>query len=86
MVADVSSRRPLTNVISCIEYPLMDEIKGHYATDDFFKFPFESLSKGESMLKWTTLDHRSGLGESDPKIYTNFEFYEIEIHKHSENI
>ena len=29
------------------------------------------------MVKWTTLDPCSGLSESDPKLYTNFEFYEI---------
>ena len=42
--------------------------------------------KGASIVKWTTLDPCSGLSESDPKLYTNFEFYEIEIHKHLENI
>ena len=36
--------------------------------------------------KWRTLDPCSGLSESDPKQYTNFEFYEIVIHKHLENI
>ena len=41
---------------------------------------------GASTVKWTTLDPCSGLSESDPKLYTNFEFYEIEIHKHLENI
>ena len=45
MVADALSRKPLTNAISCIRNSLMDEIKGHYAIDDFFKFSFESLSK-----------------------------------------
>ena len=38
------------------------------------------------MVKWTTLDPCSDLSESDPKLYTNFEFYEIEIHKHLENM
>ena len=38
------------------------------------------------MVKWTTLDPCSGLSESDPNLYTNFEFYKIEIHKHLENI
>ena len=42
--------------------------------------------KGASIVKWTTLDPCSDLSESDPKLYTNFEFYEIEIHKHLENI
>ena len=32
------------------------------------------------MVKWTT--PCSGLSENDPKLYTNFEFYEIESHKH----
>ena len=41
---------------------------------------------GASMVKWTALDPCSGLSESDPKLCTNFEFYEIEIHKHLENI
>ena len=41
---------------------------------------------GVSMVKWTTLDPCLGLNESDPKLYTNVEFYEIEIHKHLENI
>jgi hypothetical protein len=41
---------------------------------------------GASTVKWTTLDPCSGLSESDPKLYTNFEFHEIKIHKHLENI
>ena len=41
---------------------------------------------GASTVKWTSLDHCSGLSESDPKLYTNFEFYEIEFYKHLENI
>ena len=41
---------------------------------------------GASTVKWTTLESRSGLSESDPKLCTNFEFDEIEIHKHLENI
>ena len=44
------------------------------------------LVKGASTVKWTTLDPCSGLSESDPKLYTKFEFHEIEIHKHLENI
>ena len=36
--------------------------------------------------KWTTLDPCSCLSESDPKLYKNFEFYEIEIFKHLENM
>ena len=28
----------------------------------------------------------SGLSESNPKLYTKFEFYEIEIYKHLESI
>ena len=43
-------------------------------------------SKSASTIKWITLDPCSNLNESDPKLYTNFEFYEIEIHKHLENI
>ena len=38
------------------------------------------------MAKWTALDPCSCLSESDPKLYTNFEFYEIKIHKHLLNI
>ena len=30
------------------------------------------------MVKWTTLDPCSGLSESDPKLYTNFEYHKIE--------
>ena len=45
-----------------------------------------NLLQGASMVKWTTLDPCSCLSESDPKLYTNFEFYEIGIHKHLENI
>ena len=41
---------------------------------------------GASTVKWTTLDPCLGLSESDPKLYTNFEFYEREIHKLLENI
>ena len=46
----------------------------------------EKLLRGASTVKWTTLDPCSTLGESDPKLYTNFEFYEIEIHEHLENL
>ena len=41
---------------------------------------------GASTVKWTTLDPCSCLSVSDPKLYTNFEIYEIEIHKHLENM
>ena len=41
---------------------------------------------GASTVKWTTLDPCSGLSESDPKLHTNFDLYEIEIHKHLESI
>ena len=41
---------------------------------------------GASTVKWTSLHPCSGLSESDPKLYTKFEFHEIEIHKHLENI
>ena len=44
------------------------------------------MDMGASTIKWTTLDPCSGLIESDPKLFINFEFYEIEIHKHMENI
>ena len=46
----------------------------------------KKLYRGASTVKWTTNDPCSGSSESDPKLYTNFEFYEIEIHKHLENI
>ena len=32
---------------------------------------------GTSMVKWTTLDPCSSLSGSDPKLYANFEVYEI---------
>ena len=41
---------------------------------------------GANTVKWTTPDPCSGLSESDPKIFANFEFYKIEIHKHFKNI
>ena len=41
---------------------------------------------GASTVTWTTLDPCSGLSESNSKLYTNFEFYEIEFHKHLKNI
>ena len=41
---------------------------------------------GASMVKWTILDPCLGFTESDPKIYTNFEFHVIEIHKYLQNI
>ena len=41
-----------------------------------------STKVGASTVKWTTLDPCSGLSENDPKLYTNFKFYEIEIHKY----
>jgi hypothetical protein len=43
-------------------------------------------SMGTSTVKWTALDPCSGLSESDPKLYTNFDLYEIKIHKHLESI
>ena len=46
----------------------------------------ESKELGASMVKWTTLDPCSGLSDSDSKLYTTFEFYEIDLHKHLENI
>jgi hypothetical protein len=46
----------------------------------------ELWNMGASTLKWTTFDPCSGLSESDPKLYTNFDLYEIEIHKHLESI
>jgi hypothetical protein len=42
------------------------------------------LLQGASTVKWIALDPCSGLSESDPKLYTNFEFHEIEIHGHLE--
>ena len=45
VVAEALSKRPLASAISCIRNLLMDEIKGQYATDDFFKFSFKCLSK-----------------------------------------
>ena len=47
--------------------------------DSFFKQKVAKWYWGASTVKWTTLDPCSGLGESDPKLYTNFEFHE----KHS---
>ena len=44
------------------------------------------MDLGASTVKWTTLDPCSGLSEGDPNLYTNFEFHEIEIHKHLGNI
>jgi hypothetical protein len=41
---------------------------------------------GASTGKWTALDPCSSLSESDPRLYTNFEFYETEFHKHLESI
>ena len=41
---------------------------------------------GASTVKWTALDPCSSLNASDPKLFTNFKCYEIQIHKHLENI
>ena len=41
---------------------------------------------GASTVKWTALHPCSDLSASDPNLYTNFEFHEVEIHKHLENI
>jgi hypothetical protein len=49
-------------------------------------YPSHLSHVGASTVKWTTLDPCSGLRESDPKLYTNFDLYEIEIHKHLERI
>ena len=43
-------------------------------------------SRGASTVKWTDLHLCSSLSESHLKLYTNFEFYEIKIHKHLDNI
>ena len=45
MFVDALSRKQFANVISCLKNSLMDEIKMHYANGEFFKLPFESLSK-----------------------------------------
>jgi len=37
---------------------------------------------GANTVKWTYLYPCSGLSESYPKLYTNFDLYEIKIHKH----
>ena len=42
------------------------------------------VDRGASTVKWTTLDPCSSLSKSYPKLYTNFEFYAIEILKHLE--
>ena len=44
------------------------------------------LDMGASTVKWTSLDPCSSLKEIDPKLYSNFEFYEIKIQKYLENI
>jgi hypothetical protein len=44
------------------------------------------LNQGANTVKWTALDPCSGLCESDPKLYTNFDLYEIKTHKHLESI
>jgi hypothetical protein len=44
------------------------------------------LQEGASTVKWIALDPCSCLSESDPKVYTNFELHEIEIHRHLENL
>jgi hypothetical protein len=41
---------------------------------------------GASTVKWTALGPCSGLSENDPKLYTNFDLYEKETHKHLESI
>lgn len=45
MVVDALSMRRLASAISCIIMFLKHKIKIHYANDDFFKLPFESVSK-----------------------------------------
>ena len=41
---------------------------------------------GASMVKWTAIDPCSCLSASDPKLCTNVEFREIDIHKNLQNI
>ena len=53
---------------------------------DLYKRVKKVLMVDSSMVKWTALDPCSGLSDSVPKLYTNFEFYEIEIHKHLNNV
>ena len=47
---------------------------------------FQVVGKSASTVQWTILDPCSASSENDPKLYTNFEFYEIDIHKHLKNI
>jgi len=65
--------------IAC-DYERIDH--GHVYNEIFFHW---NLS-GARTVKWTPLDPCSSLSESDPKLCTNYEFYEIEIHKHLESI
>ena len=39
VIVDALSRRPLPNAISCIINSSIEEIKAHYASDEFFKYP-----------------------------------------------
>ena len=51
-----------------------------------FLYSTTTTTMSASTVKCTALDPCSGLSESDPNLYINFKFYEIEIHKHLENI
>lgn len=37
---------------------------------------------GATMVKWTIVDPCPSVSESDSKIYTNFELFELRIHRH----
>ena len=47
---------------------------------------YELCVPGASTVKWIAIDPCSGSSASDPNLYTNFAFHEIEIHKHIENL
>ena len=72
--------------IYCIYYFADVETKSLCAIKNILIYyaTYVRLQLGASMVKCTTLDPCSGLSGSDPKLYTNFEFHEIEILKHFE--
>ena len=41
---------------------------------------------GANTVKWTAFDPCLGSSESDSNLYTNFEFCDEKIHRHSKNI
>ena len=69
----VSTQKEGYTIYECISYPFNEHMLRLLHDCCWF------ISMGASTVKCTALDPCSGLSESDPKLYTNFEFYDINL-------